>query len=611
MTNALARAGQASTTDFNRSPAPRGAADRIRAYSKTTPLLLVAAAVLWLTSVGISSNQKVADYGLLGLVSPLFVVGLALVCVACSIELARDCRAPVLSVSIVLLVLMLNATVPMLASIPEYAWTFKHVGVIEFFKQGHGVQDAKDIYQQWPALFTSVAAISDLVGVSPLKLAGWAPVFFSLWQCVPMFAIFRTLSSDRRIPFLAVFLFQSCIWVGTSYLSPQAMAFQLSLGFFLVLVTWLRRTPRERRTGFALLGRVRRWVSRGAEAPPEVSRRARVLAVGALYLLFFAIVAVHQLTPYILLSSLACGMFFGLFRPRSVFVGCAILVGIYLAPRLSYVNSAYGLLGSLRFWDNATGVVATTTGIHAQVLTSQVSTVLALVVWLGALLSVIRSRRQMGRVLLPALLAVAPFLILFGQSYGGEAIYRVFLFSLPWCAFLMADAICRLEWRRGIFTSLLSIFLAVTSVCTIQGLHGTLSWSTFSSREVNAITYFYAHAHQGSVVVLGAANWPGRSTANYDRFGFPNAGGDPDILTSGGLLGKRLGQRTVATLDRYMATQGKDPYLIVSKSMIEYAHYYGLVPDGSLQSLDAALQHASGWTVFSRNADAVIYQYTG
>ena len=63
----------------------------------------------------------------------------------------------------------------------------------------------------------------------------------------------------------------------------------------------------------------------------------------------------------------------GLVRPRWAVVGCVVIAAAYLAPRLEFINSAYGLLDSLKFWDNAGGVVKTTTGTKGQIFTSQIS----------------------------------------------------------------------------------------------------------------------------------------------------------------------------------------------------------------------------------------------
>jgi hypothetical protein len=570
-------------------------------------MLLLAATVSWITSLALTAIGPVSDYGLIALMHPLFVVGFVLLCTGFVTELWNGQRAAVLSLSIILLVLMINATVSVLFIVPEYAWTFKHVGVIEFFRRGEGVVDPADIYQQWPSLFASVAAVADLAGIDTLRLSGWAPAFFSMLQCLPMFAIFRQLSSDHRVAYLGVFIFQSCIWVGTSYLSPQAIAFQLTLGVILILVTWLSATPQAWRRGPRSIRRFHGWLTRGCPQAPRVSRASRSAALWALFLIFLAITASHQLTPFIVLATLGMGVILGLIRPRLVLVVCIALTLLYLAPRLSFITSSYGLFDSLRFWQNAQGVVDTTTGTSGQVLTSRVSIGQTLLVLFGMALAVLRSRREMGRILLPTAFALAPFLILFGQSYGGEAIYRVYLFSLPWCAYLIADAVMRS--RRGVLVPGMGVALAVMALASIQGLHGSIAWTTFSRAEVEAARYYYDNAPKRSILVLGVTNFPIRLTANYGDYGVPSASGDIDLIQGAGFRGTALNEDSVEPLGEFMSAQGPSSYLILSKGMTAYAHYYGLLPDGALQSLDEALSAAPGWSVFYRNSDTVIYRY--
>ncbi|RBY75289.1 hypothetical protein DQ238_19880 [Geodermatophilus sp. TF02-6] len=576
----------------------------------SAPLLVLAGLAAWAVGLAQVDPAERSDYGLLGLVGPLFFVGVALLCAGFVVELADQRRSSVLAAGIVGLVLILDASVPILYNTPEYAWTYKHIGVVEWFREGQGVTDPRDIYQQWPALFTAVAALGHLTGVSTLTLAAWAPVFFSLLACLPIFAIVRHLSGDRRVAFLTVFLFHAGLWVGTAYLSPQAFAFQLSLGCFLVVVAWLRRTPTQWRRGPRLLRRLKAWSVRGAEDVPRTTRWTRGAALVALYLLFLAITIAHQLSPYMLVAAVALATVLGLVRPRWAVVGMLVIAGAYLAPRLEFINSAYGLLDSLKFWENAGGVVTTTTGTRGQQFTSQISSMLALAIWLLGALAVVASWRNPGRVLLAAAFAFAPFLILVGQSYGGEAIYRVYLFSLPFTAFLIAQAALRLRWRRLVMP-VLALFLTLATLASVQGLHGTLSWSTFSDEEVQAMQWFYANAEEGRMLVVGAQNGPGRLAGNYNAFGIPSSGGDPDLITYAGLGGRMFDASQLAAVDDFMATQGDRPYLVISTGMIEYARYYGLLPDGSLQALEQTLATAPGWTTVHRTADAVIFQYVG
>ncbi|PRY48164.1 hypothetical protein LY71_11050 [Geodermatophilus tzadiensis] len=610
MTRAFADAG---TPDALPASASGGTPRRERASlvrRALAPLVVLAGLASWAGSLTQVDTATRSDYGLLALVGPLFYAGLALLCAGFVLELFDQRRTWVLVAGVVGLVAVIDATVPILYTNPEYAWTYKHLGVVEWFREGNGVTDPRDIYQQWPALFTAVAALGDLTGVSTLTLAAWAPFASSLLVCLPVFAIARTLSEDRRVAFLTVFLFHAGLWVGTAYLSPQAYAFHLSLGCVLVVLAWLRRTPTEWRRGPSWLRRLKAWTARGAEPVTPVAQRSRWAALALLYVLFATVTIAHQLSPYMLVAAFVLLTALGTVRPRWTVLGCLVIAVAYLLPRFEFINSAYGLLDSLRFWENAGGVVSTTTGTAGQVFTSTVASALALGIWLAGALAVLVSWRTPGRVLVPAALAFAPFLILLGQSYGGEAIYRVYLFSLPFTAFLIAQAVLRIRWAR-VLAPALAVVLVAVSLASIQGLHGTLAWSTFSEDEVAAMRWLYENGEQRSTLVIGAQNAPGRLTADYNAFGVPSSGGDPDLITFAGLGGELLDEGGLPAVEEFMATQGERPYLVITRSMVEYSEYYGLVADGSLQRLEEAVAGAPGWTTEYENDDALIVRFEG
>ncbi|RFU22388.1 hypothetical protein [Geodermatophilus marinus] len=606
MTRTLANPGApdagtgGGTGSARRTPSPSRRAQ--------APLVVLAGLVWWAVSLTQVDTTARSEYGLLGLVGPLFYVGLALVCLGFVVELFDQRRTWVLAAGVLALVAVIDATVPILYSNPEYAWTYKHLGVVEWFREGNGVTDPRDIYQQWPTLFTAVAALGELTGISTLTLAAWAPFVSSVLVCLPVFAIARHLADDRRVAFLTVFLFHAALWVGTAYLSPQAYAFHLSAGCFLVVLAWLHRTPTGWRRGPAWLRRLKAWSVRGAE--PVASRGDRWVGLVLLFVVFAAMTTAHQLSPYMVIVALVLVTALGAVRPRWTALGCIAIAVLYLMPRFDFINSAYGLLDSLRFWENAEGVVSTTTGSAGQAFTSTVASALALGIWLSGAVAVVASWRAPGRVLVPAALAFAPFLVLFGQSYGGEAIYRVYLFSLPFTAFLIAQAVLRIPWRRLVAPGL-AVALTVVSLASIQGLHGTLAWSTFSDEEVQAMQWLYDNGEERRTLVIGAQNAPGRLTADYDAFGVPSSGGDPDLIEFAGLDGDLLDQGGLPLVEEFMATQGQDPYLVLTRSMAEYAQYYGLLADGSLDRLREAATGAPGWTTLYENEDAVVLQYEG
>ena len=304
----------------------------------------------------------------------------------------------------------------------------------------------------------------------------WAPLAFELADALLLFAIFRLLSATGALPYLAVGLYEGLIaWVGQDYFSPQAFGFLLWLamayddpalaagadhGSPTAASCRIGRVrarvlsgmaPRRRDPGAALRGaRARRRDllrdRRGAPAHPVRDPRWRRRADAD-----------------------------GSAPPRWLLLLLAAVAIAYLIPRYGLISSNFGgLFSGGSPLQNASGSRGTYNA-GGEALTAQIVHYLAAAMWLLALGAVARRRKTLGRVLIPALLAFSPFLILGAQSYGGEAIYRVYLFSAPWCALLIAGLLlelrmpgrgCTIRWPLTAVVCLAALFAG------LQGLYG-------------------------------------------------------------------------------------------------------------------------------------------
>ncbi|OLB81909.1 MAG: hypothetical protein AUI14_01615 [Actinobacteria bacterium 13_2_20CM_2_71_6] len=382
---------------------------------------LVGALGLWVYSLFNSHLSNVDDYGLLTAIHPTFLVAVALVCTGFVIQLSRrGWRGWVLVVYLLTALVMLRATVPLLVHAPEYAWTYKHLAVVEFIRTTGSVVDPYDIYQQWPTFFSASAVLLKLTGLDALRMGAWAPLVNDLMYILPLFAIARTLSPNRRVPYLTVFLFTIGNWVAQDYYSPQAFVYGLCLGVMLILLRWLRRVPGPAaRFTPKFLPRIWKWLSRDLVDVPYASKRAVRVALATLYLLYIVIATAHQLSPYLVAMCAGALVVLGLVSPRQlipVLLGIAIL---YLIPRQNFAET-YGIFDGFNIFKNAQGT-SQDWGSVGQSFSALVVRMLSLALWGLAALAVIIWRRRLGPVAAPATLAFAPFALLFAQSYGGEA----------------------------------------------------------------------------------------------------------------------------------------------------------------------------------------------
>jgi hypothetical protein len=576
----------------------------VRRILALQPGLLLAGVGAWAFGVSQIQRQAIGPYGVLASANAWFFLGLAALVVGMVAELSRTRpRTWLLGAFLVALIVAIHTTVPLLyGGTPEYAWVYKHVGVAQAFGQYHRVTDTSNIYQEWPALFTTVASISSLAGVGPLTFAAWSPVAFELADALLLLGIFRLLTEDRRLPYLALLLYEGLIaWVGQDYLSPQAFGYLLWLGIMAIVIRWLLvPAPAHRRWRF--VNTTRGFLLRGRPTPADASTAMRWIAVALVAVLYFAIVAAHQLTPYIALLGIAALVVLGLvWRGWLAFLLLAVIAVGFLVPHYGLISSQFGgVFSGGNVFENAAGSQGI---LHraAEANTGRVVHVLAACMWLGAVAAIALRWRSLGRVALPAALAFSPFVVLGAQSYGGEAIYRVFLFSAPWCALLIAELIAEL---RGTLRSLVSVVVCGAAlVAGLQGLYGPTAVYAFTPPELAASQWLYGHAPPGSLLILPADNFPGLYAANYAAYDLQIMPADPQSGASW------LDEANLGEVTQWIGSLGhSSAYVVFSKSMGNYASYFGY-PTG-YEQLAKAVTTDSAWQVVYRDADVVIYRVT-
>ena len=193
--------------------------------------------------------------------------------------------------------------------------------------------------------------------------------------------------------------------------------------------------------------------------------------------IFAVLIPVHQLTP-VWICGVAIGLaLFSLMRPRWLALPYFSLLATYLISRQSSIDR-FGWLSSFNPLANSATVVQSR-GSDGRVLTTLVEQGLSLSMWLLAGLCFLAIWRGAARWT-AGIVAFSPVLILFGQSYGGEAIFRVYLYSLAGCAVLLAGFLGRslsLERPTRQLPVIVATWLTVIgfAVAGMQSYYG--SWS--------------------------------------------------------------------------------------------------------------------------------------
>jgi hypothetical protein len=436
---------------------------------------------------------------------------------------------------------------------------------------------------------------------------------------------FRSLPVSSRTRWLGMFLFVAGNWIGQDYFSPQALAYVLTLAVLAIVLTWFQADQPP-----ALIAPIARRVRRLVRAPEVAagreiapiagvdahgsSRRLRAARLAALFAIFAAIVVTHQLSPYMIILSIGALIVAGKARPRWMGLVLAAEAIAYLIPNLAFLQRTQDLFGSLLqpFGNVGLSHLGQSTPELGHRIVTLAAPALVLGLWALAVLGVVRRLRAGRPTLLLALLAGTPALLVLLQSYGGEAVLRVYLFSLPWTALLAA---CALDAGGGRWRPLASarVGLTLTGVVVLfmSAFYGSEELYQVQPGALQASQYFYGHAPPGSVLILGAPQFPLLATANYNRF--ISADPTPSLITDTALLHHDLGPRSVPAVSALAASDadGHAVFLALTANQQSYDQVLGLLPKGSLARLGAALARAPQWRIVYRNSVASIYRYLG
>ena len=346
----------------------------------------------------------------------------------------------------------------------------------------------------------------------------------------------------------------------------------------------------------------------------DVNRTQRVWAIAGTALLFFVLTFSHQLTPYMMLSGLALLTLFGAMANRIVIFVFAGIAIAYLLPHLEFVVDHYGLLSGFDPLANAKNqTVQAAQGSEGRLFVAQCARYLSFLVWGLAIAGAIRRLRHGRRELVAVLMMISPFAIMAGQSYGGEAIYRVYLFSLPWAAYLAAHALIPLGQTKIALRALRPVIpVGVMLFFLIPAYFGLEKVSQIRTGEVDVVEYFYANARPGSTMLEIEPNFPTKLAANYDEFQYPPEGDLQGTIRRGGKLSAP--NMTPEELLNYLNGMGENTigierYVSVSKSQAAYTEVFGTLQPNAVNRLDELISKSPRWTLYAGNADAKIYRY--
>jgi hypothetical protein len=236
-------------------------------------------------------------------------------------------------------------------------------------------------------------------------------------------------------------------------------------------------------------------------------------------------------------------------------------------------------------------------------LVATVSRALVAAVLVLAAIGLLKLLRVRAGARAPLALAAAPLALFATGNYEGELLFRIYLFGLPFLAFLAAHAFlfrAGTRWRLAAP----SVTLAVTSLLLgglLVAYYGKERQYYYSPEEVAAARHLYSHAPPGSLVVEGTRSYPGQFL-NYERYEYVTLSREPPRSQA------RVVAHPRAVLGEWMTARSRGrAFLIITRSQKAEVAEQGTMPPRSLGRIERALARSPRFRTVTRNDDAVVF----
>ncbi|MFC0450112.1 hypothetical protein [Rhodococcus jostii] len=548
------------------------------------PLLCTLATLgVWLALLPGLLNVPYSEFGLLAVgTGPGLVVVVVSMVGAFAWALRKN---HVVSAAVIVgaVIVVQRATVSVITEAPIYTWTYKHIGVVDYIQQHQALPPRGiDVYGEWPAFFTAFAWFGDITSVDSLLVAQWfAPVVHALLALL-VGALAMLLGLEIRHALAAAMIVELANWVGQDYFAPQAFALLMAVGVLALLVA--SRTCHQ--AGYIAL------------------------------LAFAALIPTHQLTPYWLLGVIVALVVTRQIKPWWLPIPyMAMLIG-YLVPRM-YVVLPHGLFSGANPVANGTSNVEYA-GSLGKLVTSTVCRGLSAAVILFALVGIVVWWRQGRPFLIPMIMAFSSFSLLFLQSYGGEAIFRVYLYALPGCAILIAPlllAAVTVTGRHVALERVTTVFAAVAlggaAVAGMQGYYGLWSLVVEYRSQVMLFDDLTADIHGPAMITsLDSAGFPSRATADYADLAKYDQDFDTPIVDRWPEFAKYFPDaHQFDDITLVAESSSTETYFVFTSQSNDAIEYYRYFTPEAVARFEDQFRLSPQWSIRLQDAHTTVYQF--
>ncbi|GAB7040113.1 MULTISPECIES: hypothetical protein [Catenuloplanes] len=526
--------------------------------------------------LGAALTHRHLDPGLWGFlvrIGPVWYAGLALVLIG--LATARAGTQTALAVSVLILALALTVTPALVYDGPRSQSANKHVELVQQIRALGTLDSSVRAYNAWPGFFAAVAWLCDVAGLrDPMRLAIAWPPLMAVFRVVALRYLAGRVLAVPYQAWIAVALAVLADPIGADYFSPQSLGFVLGLlAFGLALSAVRHRIPLLAATGC-------------------------VLAV------------THQLSPYITGGILVVLAAFRWVRPW--WTPAAVLLPA-IAWTLVHFSAVSTFLSLRGVGDTANFRPPRTTAVddleRLPIVTVSVVALSAGIVLLGLVAAgVLATRLRDERAWAMAACPAVGLIIIAGNAYGNEGIFRAALFGIPWLALLAAGAFTE---RRRPALFVLTAALTTTFVTAAFSMDAT---NVSRPGDRAAFAYFLDRPRGSWMLILGAGDLPSvPPTRERTHVSVYRPILDPVADRPANETPQAAVPRLTALLKDYADREANwrtdHLYALWSPVTSYYGWEYGLHTRDDFAALRDAFAAAPGWSVAFRSGETVVFAY--
>jgi O-antigen/teichoic acid export membrane protein len=584
-------------------------------------LLPLLALFLWSISLQTVSLKDINDLGLISVLSPGIIAAIGILVVSFALTLQRqELRVPLLVLHLACIILILYATPNLIEEMPHMSYMYRHAGYTEYIMRTGTVDPYLDTYFNWPGFFVLSAFFTKVFGYSTiLSYAGWAPVFYNIIYFGPMYMIFKSITTNERLVWLSLLFFYLTNWVAQDYFSPQGLNFFLHLVIIAMLLKWFK-IPRTKQVQLgknaSFWQKFQAWIKASDHQSPAIQSWQQRGLLCCMIFIYGLIVFSHPLTPFFTLLSVGLLVIFRRCYPFWLPILMAIMtvawILIVAQPYLSqHLNVVIGTIGDLTGNVPKSITSGKSVGDPLYQIIAKIRLYMTVLLWLLAFLGAMKRLRQGHRDITYIILALAGFPLIAAQSYGGEMLLRIYLFTEPFMVFFAAALFC----ENPIFmartrTQTVSPWRTIAIIAINLILLGAFFFTRYGDERVlyisydewNAVQYLYQIAPPKAFILEGWNDTP-LVFENYEKYNTQSLTfSDQNIV---------IHTNIDELIHLFENEKNPNSYMIISQEQqIQATAWYGL-PSNALQRLESVMLQSKEFKIIYSNSDTQILQFIG